>query len=332
MNGQRTVPGRIINLLDTVAGNTPYGILPGILFLKRNIIKLLFQPVHFSCILYPFKRRGCLAGQFRKMRRLASGIKDRHRHCFVEPFCHRFSEKCRIYREKRAGRHKTCKHLRILLKAIPGLSAAHGKTGSVNTARIDIVALLQPFDQFHCFCRSDELVVFHRYKQKAVFMRNLPPAGHIGQIHGRITAAVETQDQRDRSPIEQPVVIISKISYFMSFFIFKRTPVIGRSRDRHAARVLRHPQRRKIRLQFHSAAPHFKFLYKSGEISLIISLFFYQKMLTSAKCLIGLTAVCDAQHGNIPALHVRYHIQPLHGAHCRRDLARPPEILSLQGF
>lgn len=174
-------------------------------------------------------------------------------------------------------------------------------------------------------------MVFHGNEEEAVAMADFPPAGHIGQVHGGIAAAVETENQRHGTVVEQAVVVIGKVADLVGLRVFDG-PVVGRGIDDDAAGVLGHAQGFEIGLQLDLSAPHFEVLHEGVKVRFIIRFVLDQQVLAAVEGAVDFSAVADAEDGNVLALHIRHHAEPLHGAHGGGDFTGAPEVFALQGF
>ena len=196
---------------------------------------------------------------------------------------------------------------------------------------VNRVPLFQILDHFHCFGGGDVLVVFHGNKEEVVAVADFPPAGHKGQVHGGIAAAVETEDQRHGTVGEQVVVIVGEIAHLVGFHVLDG-PVVRRSVNGYAAGVFRHVQGFEIGLQLDLSAPHLEMLYKGVEVRFIFSFVLDQQVFAAVKGLVDLRTVSDAEDRDVLPLYVRHNAQAFHGAHGGSDLAGSPEVFTLQGL
>ena len=188
----------------------------------------------------------------------------------IEPVSNGLTEECRIYREERTRRHDACKDLRIFLIEVPSLATAHGKARRIDACRVDRVTSKKCLNDLLSFRRSNELMVLDRYEEEVVLARDIPPACNISQIHGRISAAVETDDERHLSLIHQSLVVVSEISDLMCRCLHRQEFVVRRSCNLHKACVFGHVKSFEVRLKLNLAAPHLELPYERIEVADIV--------------------------------------------------------------
>ena len=141
-----------------------------------------------------------------------------------------------------------------------------------------------------------------------------------------------SERQRDRSVIEDPVIVVGKISDLMILRFSGDEFIIFRSFYEYRSDIFCHTQSGEIRLEFDLSAPHLKLPYERIEVLDILGRLLDQKIFASFKSTVHFRAVSDRQDRDIFSLHIRNDTQILHGAHGRRDLTRTPEILSLKSL